>query len=100
MDIGRIDTGQSYDWFLPHISSFFFYDRLAAAVRETGLAIPADRWFTNLATRGNTGSASMYLMLEEALDRGLFAPGDRVLVFVPESGRFTMSFLQFTAVAP
>jgi hypothetical protein len=30
----------------------------------------------------------------------MFRPGDRILAMVPESGRFTMSFMQFTCVAP
>jgi 3-oxoacyl-[acyl-carrier-protein] synthase-3 len=97
---GRIDTELGYDWFLPHISSMWFYPKLVEAVAEAGLDIPEDRWFTNLTTKGNTGSASMFLMLEEALNGGMFEPGDRILAFVPESGRFIFSFLQFTVVAP
>ena len=37
---------------------------------EAGLMIPEDRWFTNLHTKGNTGSASIFIMLEEALNGG------------------------------
>jgi 3-oxoacyl-[acyl-carrier-protein] synthase III len=97
---GRIDPELGYDWFLPHISSYYFFNQLVDAVAEAGLDIPQDRWFTNLRTRGNTGSASLYLMLEEALNGGHFREGDRILAFVPESGRFIVSFLQFTVVAP
>lgn len=97
---GRIDVDRGYDWFLPHMSSCFFKDFLAEGLKEVGLSIPEERWFTNLATRGNTGSASIYLMLEEALAAGMFAPGDRILAMVPESGRFVMSFMQFTCVEP
>jgi 3-oxoacyl-[acyl-carrier-protein] synthase-3 len=97
---GRIDPELGYDWFLPHISSYYFYNQLVDAVAESGLDIPEDRWFTNLRTRGNTGSASLYLMLEEAMNGGRFREGDRILAFVPESGRFIVSFLQFTVVAP
>jgi 3-oxoacyl-[acyl-carrier-protein] synthase-3 len=96
--IGRLDTERRYDWFLPHISSFFFHDKLAVAVRDAGLDLPPERWFTNLATRGNVGSASMYLLLDDALNGGLFRPGERILVFVPESGRFIISFMQLTVV--
>lgn len=97
---GRIDPDLGYDWFLPHMSSCFFQDFLAVGLAEVGLDIPQDRWFTNLRTRGNTGSASIYLMLEEAMSSGLFREGDRILALVPESGRFVMSFMQFTCVAP
>jgi 3-oxoacyl-[acyl-carrier-protein] synthase-3 len=96
----RIDPDRGYDWFLPHLSSYFFKDLLAEGLAQAGLDIPDDRWFTNLASRGNTGSASLYLMIEEAMALGLFTPGDRILAMVPESGRFTMSFMQFTCVAP
>ena len=97
---GRIDPDLGYDWFLPHMSSYFFKDFLAVGLAEVGLRIPEENWFTNLTTRGNTGSASIYLMLEEAMTSGRFKEGDRILALVPESGRFVMSFMQFTCVAP
>lgn len=97
---GRVDLDLGYDWFLPHMSSYFFKDFLSVGLSEIGLDIPEDRWFTNLTTRGNTGSASMFIMLEEAMSSGRFKEGDRILAFVPESGRFVMSVMQFTCVAP
>lgn len=97
---GRVDLDLGYDWFLPHMSSYFFKDFLSVGLSEIGLDIPEDRWFTNLTTRGNTGSASMFIMLEEAMSSGRFQEGDRILAFVPESGRFVMSVMQFTCVAP
>jgi 3-oxoacyl-[acyl-carrier-protein] synthase-3 len=98
--LGRVDPDLEYRWFMPHISSYVFKDRVEAALLDAGLDLPAERWFTNLATRGNTGAASIYIMLEEALAAGLFEPGDRILAMVPESGRFIMSYMQFTCVAP
>ena len=97
---GRIDPDLGYDWFLPHMSSYFFKDFLAVGLAEVGLSIPEENWFTNLTTVGNTGSASIYLMLEEAMRTGRFREGDRILALVPESGRLVMSFMQFTCVAP
>jgi 3-oxoacyl-[acyl-carrier-protein] synthase-3 len=98
--MGRVDPDVGYQWFLPHISSYVFAEQLEVTLLGAGLDIPAERWFTNLATKGNTGSASFYIMLDEALTTGRFQPGDRILAFVPESGRFTMSFMQFTCVEP
>jgi 3-oxoacyl-[acyl-carrier-protein] synthase III len=95
---GRIDPDVSYDWFLPHFSSYFFKDKLVKVLDDAGVDIPDDRWFSNLATKGNTGSASIFIMLDEAVRSELFQPGDRILALVPESGRFTMSFMQFTCV--
>lgn len=86
------------DWFLPHYSSHFFrkgvYDRLD----EIGFAIPAERWFTNLYTKGNTGSAAFYIMLDELFRSGKIVKGQRLLCFIPESGRFSVSYVLLTAV--
>jgi 3-oxoacyl-[acyl-carrier-protein] synthase III len=95
---GRVDPDLGYDWVLPHLSSYFFKDKMAKGFREVGLDLPDERWFTNLSTKGNTGAASIYIMLDEALRSGRFERGDRILGIVPESGRFTMSFMQFTCV--
>jgi 3-oxoacyl-[acyl-carrier-protein] synthase-3 len=37
-------------------------------------------------------------MLEEAWSTGRFRPDDRILLMVPESGRFTVSFVHLTCV--
>jgi len=86
------------DWFLPHLSSFFFEPKLAAVLEKIGLPIPRSRWFTNLATRGNTGSASIYLMLEELIASGRAEPGQRIVCVVPESGRFSTAIMHLTVV--
>lgn len=84
------------DWFLPHMSSEYFRDRLQASMEKIGCHIPQDRWFTNLTTRGNTGSASIYIMLEELMRSGRVRRGERILCFVPESGRFTAVYMLLT----
>ncbi len=86
------------DWFLPHLSSMFFAPRVAQALQGMDFAIPPERWFTNLATRGNTGAASILLMLEELVATGRVQPGQRVLCVVPESGRFSAGLIHLTAV--
>jgi 3-oxoacyl-[acyl-carrier-protein] synthase-3 len=86
------------DWFLPHISSYFFQPAVAQALIDIGLPIPPERWFTNLASRGNTGSASPYIMLDELLRSGRVKRGQRLLMFVPESGRFSSAFVHMEAV--
>ena len=37
------------DYFLPHISSMFFYDKLADKLKEKGLLLDEQKWFTNLS---------------------------------------------------
>ncbi len=86
------------DYFLPHISSMYFYKRVDKALTENGLHIPQEKWFTNLTTRGNTGSASIYIMLDELLKSGRVKSGNKILCFIPESGRFSSSFMLLTAV--
>ncbi len=92
-----LSAGQ-IDWFLPHMSSEYFRPLIASGLARIGLAIPPERWFTNLATRGNTGSASIYLMIDELLRSGRLQPGQRLLCFVPESGRFTSAFIHLTVI--
>ena len=86
------------DHFLGHFSSFFFHDKLHAGMCRAGLDIPVSRWFTNLASRGNTGAASMYVMLDELLRSGTLKPGQRILCYVPESGRFSVCWMHLTVV--
>ena len=60
---------------------------------KAGLAIPRERWYSNLAWRGNTGAASIFIMLEEFLRTRTLKPGEQILCFVPESGRFTVAYM-------
>ncbi len=86
------------DWFLPHISSMYFAEPVAAAMREIGLDVPRERWFTNLTSKGNTGSASPYIMLDELFRSGRIQKGQRILMYIPESGRFSTGFVLLQAV--
>ncbi len=95
---GRIDPAR-IDHLLVHYSSEYFRPEIIRLMAEANLMIPEEKWFTNLQSRGNTGSASIFVMLEEAFNGGRFKPGDRVLLMVPESGRFSVSFVHLTCVA-
>lgn len=86
------------DWFLPHYSSEFFRDRLAVGLANVGLPIPAERWFTNLTRKGNTGAASIFIILEELFNGGQLRSGQTLLCYVPESGRFSSAFMHLTVV--
>lgn len=85
------------DWFLPHYSSDYFRPELQARMEEIGFAIPTERWFTNLPSKGNTGAASIYIILEELYRSGRIKKGEKLLCFIPESGRFTMCYMLLTA---
>ncbi len=91
---------EQLDHLLCHYSSHFFKGEIVRLLHEAHLSIPEDKWFTNLYTKGNTGAASIFIMLEEALNGGRFKPGEKILLMVPESGRFTVSFALLTCVDP
>jgi 3-oxoacyl-[acyl-carrier-protein] synthase-3 len=86
------------DWFLPHLSSQFFTEPVVKALADVGLPIPREKWFTNLARKGNTGSASPFIMLDELFRSGRIKPGEKLLMFIPESGRFSSGFVYMEAV--
>lgn len=85
-------------YFLPHYSSTYFRDKVYAGMKEGGLEIPYEKWFTNLTEFGNTGSASMYIMLEELFHSGSLKKGDKLLCYIPESGRFSTAFMMLEVV--
>jgi 3-oxoacyl-[acyl-carrier-protein] synthase III len=84
------------DWTLPHLSSYFFQQPMYEAMAKLGEAPPPERWFTNLKYKGNTGSASIFIMLEELFKSGKLKAGQRILCLVPESARFTFACMQLT----
>ncbi|MEV0460799.1 3-oxoacyl-[acyl-carrier-protein] synthase III C-terminal domain-containing protein [Catellatospora methionotrophica] len=92
-------TPDGIDHVLCHYSAEHFRGEIFGLLREADLMIDEERWFTNLHTRGNTGAASIFVMLEEAWRTGRFTPGERILLIVPESGRYSLAFAQLTCVA-
>jgi len=63
-----------------------------------GVDVPQERWFTNLAYKGNSGSASIYIIIDEFIRSGRLKKGQRLLCYVPESGRFATGFMHLTVV--
>jgi 3-oxoacyl-[acyl-carrier-protein] synthase-3 len=88
--------GDQIDWLLPHYSSEWFHQPLHDGLVRLGLEIPQDRWFTNLTTKGNTGSASIFIILDELLSSCRLQRGQRLLCLVPESARMTFAFVHLT----
>src|SRR5262249_35788335 len=60
--------------------------------------VPAERWFSNLSTTGNIGSASIYILLEELFHGGQLKPGQHIFCVVPESGRFMFGYMLLKVV--
>jgi 3-oxoacyl-[acyl-carrier-protein] synthase-3 len=86
-------TSNEIDHFLCHYSSARFIPVVEELLDKAGLTIPRERWYSNLATRGNTGSASIFIMLAEFLDTHEVKPGEKIFCFIPESGRMTAAYM-------
>ncbi len=89
---------EQIDYFIPHFSSYFFRDRLDECMRRADFGIEPSRWFTNLSEKGNTGAASIYIMIDELFKSGRLKTGEKLLCYVPESGRFSVSYMLLTVV--
>lgn len=87
------------DYFLPHMSSMFFRDKIYEYQNRVGMKIPWEKWFYNLEQVGNVGAASPFLLLEALFSSAHLKAGDRILVMVPESARFTYAYVHLTAVS-
>lgn len=95
LDNKGIDASE-IDYFLPHMSSYFFEDKMYEEMKELGIEIPKEKWFTNLGTKGNVGAASIYLMVDELFNSGKLKKGQKILLGVPESSRFSYVFSLLT----
>jgi 3-oxoacyl-[acyl-carrier-protein] synthase-3 len=89
-------TVDDIDYFLPHVSSHYFVSGLKVIFSEKGICPPDEKWFMNLQRVGNVGSASIYLALEELMNSGKLQKGQKILLSVPESGRFSFAYAYLT----
>jgi 3-oxoacyl-[acyl-carrier-protein] synthase III len=86
----------SVNWFLPHLSSMYFKEKIKKELDVCGYDIPWEKWFVNLPDIGNIASVSAFAMLE-ALGRSVrLKSGDTILLMVPESARFSYAFALLT----
>jgi len=91
-------TVADIDYFLPHISSDFFRPKIYDMIDIYGGGIPYEKWFINLYTVGNVGAASVYLMIDELFNSGRLKKGEKILLLVPESARFSYMYAMLTVV--
>jgi 3-oxoacyl-[acyl-carrier-protein] synthase-3 len=68
-------TAADVDLFIPHQANLRIIE---AAVKRVGL--PMEKVFVNVGRYGNTGAASVYVALEEAVAAGRLKRGDLVLI--------------------
>jgi len=84
------------NYFLPHMSSEFFRKHIISANEANNIDLPEERWFTNLTSVGNVGAASPFLMLEELFASGRLKKGEKILMMIPESARFSYAYVHLT----
>lgn len=94
---GKIPV-EEIDWHLCHYSAHSLRVEMVKLLEKTGCLIPEEKWFTNLYSKGNTGAASLFIMLDELLNVQPLVPGQKILCSVPESGRCIIAFMLLTVV--
>ena len=86
------------DYVCSHYSSHSLREEAVSFLRHAGALIDESKWFSNLATKGNTGTASIFIMLEELCRTRALKSGERILCHVPESGRALNGFMLLEVV--
>ncbi|GAA6168974.1 beta-ketoacyl-ACP synthase III [Sessilibacter corallicola] len=84
------------DHVLCHYSSDHFRGKIFELLKDSGSMVPEEKWYTNLYARGNTGCASIFIMLDEFLKTQHYQSGDKIFCMVPESGRFNTAYMLLT----
>ena len=79
------------DYVLAHISSMYFKEGLKNEFAAVGLDFPWEKWYYNLAEVGNIGAGSIFIVTEELMNSGKLKKGEKILLCIPESGRFAYS---------
>lgn len=97
MSEGKIQLNE-IDHVLCHYSSHHFKSKIQTMLEKAGAAIDEEKWFSNLYTRGNTGCASIFIMLDEFSKTKDLNHGEKIICMVPESGRFNNVYMQLTVV--
>jgi 3-oxoacyl-[acyl-carrier-protein] synthase-3 len=87
-----------YSWFVPHYSSHFFRETLFESMGKVDFQIPYERWFTELYDKGNIGSASMFVFIDQLIRQKSLQSGEKILCYIPESGRFSVYYMELEVV--
>ncbi len=86
------------DYVIPHVSSMFFYKELLNEIEKRNIDLRENKWFTNLTWVGNMGSASIFVALDEFVKTRKLQKGEKILLLVPESGRFSYGTVLLTVL--
>jgi 3-oxoacyl-[acyl-carrier-protein] synthase-3 len=97
--LGKFDP-DTLTWIPAHYSSERMKEVLFKEFARRGInAGRPEKWYSNLTSVGNIGSAAIFVILDEMMTEGLIKEGDTLLCMVPESGQFVISFMHLTAVS-
>lgn len=83
---------------LPHASSMIIYKNLIAEIQSRNIIFDEKRWYTNLPRVGNIGSAAIFAILDEFWKTHELKSGEKILLLVPESGRFSYGTVLLSVV--
>ena len=100
--LGLIDDGMikidEIDHVVSHYSAHSLREQVVRLLTKAGAMIDERKWFSNLASKGNTGAASIFILLEELYHSGRLQAGEKILCHVPESGRALNGFMLLEVV--
>ena len=65
---------------MSHYSSHSLREEVIALLKSAGAMIDEEKWFSNLSTKGNTGTASIFILLEELYYSGRVRQGEKYYV--------------------
>ena len=86
------------DHVVSHYSSESLKTEVIKLLTKAGAMIDEEKWFSNLTYKGNTGSASIFILLNELFYSKKLKPGETILCHVPESGQGYNSFMMLEVV--
>ena len=89
---------EKIDHVCSHYSSHSLREETIRLLKQAGAMIDEEKWFSNLYTKGNTGTASIFILLEELQASGNLKRGESILCHVPESGRGLNGFMMLEVV--
>ena len=91
-------TTEDIDYVIPHSSSMVIYNNLINAMKDEGFNLYKKEWFTNLTRVGNIGSSAILAALDEFCSTRNLKSGEKIMLLVPESGRFSYGTVLLSVV--
>nr|WP_284708980.1 3-oxoacyl-[acyl-carrier-protein] synthase III C-terminal domain-containing protein [Bacteroides xylanisolvens] len=67
-------------------------------MKQVGIGIDESKWYTNLSKVGNIASAAIFAILDEFWNTHELKSGEKILLIVPESGRFSYGTVLLSVV--